>query len=47
MDASRFLELEFQTLRKEIEEANDRAFTLMLGGVTVVPAVQYIAKTLK
>jgi hypothetical protein len=45
MEKSRFLELEFVTLRKEIEEANTRAFQLMLGGVTVIPGIQYLAKT--
>jgi hypothetical protein len=45
MEKSRFLELEFVTLRKEIEEANTRAFQLMLGGVTVIPGIQYLAKS--
>gem|GEM_PF-896813 len=37
MDRSKFLELEFQTLRREIENSLDRAFKIMVGGATLIP----------
>ena len=45
MNEAKFLELQYQTLRKEIEQANDRSFKLMLGGATGVPTVLFVAKT--
>jgi hypothetical protein len=44
MDRTKFLELQFQTLRKEIEETKSRIFTLELGliGVPILPALVQI-----
>jgi hypothetical protein len=37
MDRSRFLELQYLTLRKEIEDCLQRAFQVMVGGATLIP----------
>jgi hypothetical protein len=37
VDRSKYLELQFQTLRQEIEHCLDRAFKLMIGGATLIP----------
>jgi uncharacterized membrane protein YraQ (UPF0718 family) len=37
MDRSRFQELQYQTLRKEIEDCLTRAFQVMVGGATLIP----------
>jgi hypothetical protein len=39
MDRSRFLELQFHTLRHEIEHCLDRAFKIMIGGATLIPVL--------
>lgn len=39
MDRAKYQELQFRTLRKEIEDSLDRAFKIMVGGATVIPAV--------
>jgi hypothetical protein len=39
MDKARYQELLFLTLRKEIEDSLDRAFKIMVGGATLIPAV--------
>lgn len=40
-----FLELQYITLRKEIEETKARTFRIIIGGATIVPAAQFIAQT--
>lgn len=45
MDENKFLELQFLTLRAEIEKAKDNMFKLAIGGGAAVPAAQYIADT--
>ncbi len=39
MDKARYLELEYQTLRKEIEDSLNRSFQIMVGGTTLIPAL--------
>ena len=39
MDRAKYQELVFLTLRKEIEDSLDRAFKIMVGGATLIPAV--------
>ncbi len=43
----RFLELQYNTLRKEIETRQDRHFKLATGAVLLVPAVQLLSAGLK
>lgn len=43
MECQRFLELEYMTLRKEIEDAKANMFKLVVGGAAVIPAAQSIA----
>lgn len=44
MTGERFLELEFMTLRKEIEQTKERTFRIIIGGATVIPAAQFLAQ---
>ncbi len=46
MEKKRFLEVQYLTLRKEIEETKSRTFKILVGGVTVVPAAQFLAQSL-
>src|SRR5207253_2013711 len=39
MKEEKFLQLQYETLRKEIEEAHGRAFKIIIGGLTIVPAI--------
>lgn len=39
MDKARYLELEYQTLRKEVEDSLSRSFQIMVGGTTLIPAL--------
>jgi len=39
-----FLELEYTTLRKEIEDARERGFKIIVGAVLAVPTAQFIAE---
>ena len=41
----RFIELEYLTLRKEIETAKSNMFKLVVGGAAVIPAAQSFANT--
>jgi len=41
--AERFLELQYSSLRREIEQCKSRLFQIAVGGAIVVPAAQYIA----
>jgi len=43
MDLDKFVELQYQTLRKEIEVTKERIFKIMTGGATVVPLAQFLA----
>lgn len=43
LDSSRFLELQYNSLRKEIEIAKANMLKLIIGGSAVVPSVQYLA----
>lgn len=43
MDKEKFLELQYKTLRKEIEHTKDRMFKIAFGGITIVPAAQFLA----
>jgi len=47
MNTTSFLELEYQTLRKEVEDANTRAFQLIIGGAAIIPTIQSIASSYK
>lgn len=39
----KFFEIQFQTLRKEIEEAKTREFQLLVGGPIIIPTIQSLA----
>lgn len=39
-----FLELEYTTLRKEIEDSRERGFKIIVGAVLAVPTAQFIAE---
>jgi len=45
MDQQRFLELEYNSLRNEIETAKANMFKLVIGGAGVIPAAQSLANT--
>lgn len=45
LDRARFLELEYQTLRAEIEKSKENMFKLVVGGAAVIPAAQSLAST--
>jgi uncharacterized membrane protein len=45
VDREKFLELEYQTLRHEIEKSKENMFKLVVGGAAVVPAAQSLAST--
>jgi hypothetical protein len=45
LERGRFLELEYQTLRSEIEKSKGNMFKLLVGGAAVVPAAQSVAAT--
>lgn len=45
IDRQRFLELEYVTLRKEIETAKSNLFKLVVGGAAVIPTAQSLANT--
>lgn len=45
IDRLRFLELEYLTLRKEIETAKSNLFKLVVGGAAVIPTAQSLANT--
>ena len=45
LDRARFLELEYQTLRNEIEKSKENMFKLLVGGAAVIPAAQSVAST--
>ena len=45
IDHQRFLELQYSTLRKEIETAKSNMFKLVVGGAAVIPAAQSLANT--
>jgi len=47
MKREKFLELEYMTLRKEIENSKDRLFKIMVGGATIIPTAQYVVQLLK
>jgi hypothetical protein len=44
-DRARFIELEYQTLRSEIEKSKESMFKLLVGGAAVIPAAQSVAIT--
>ena len=44
MKRESFDQLEYETLRKEIEETKARLFRILTGGVIVIPAVQLLAQ---
>ena len=44
-DPQKFLELEFMTLRKEIETAKSNMFKLVIGGAAIIPTAQSLAST--
>jgi hypothetical protein len=43
LDKDKFLELQYNTLRKEIETRQDRHFKLAAGALVIVPAVQLLS----
>jgi len=43
IDQSKFIELEYATLRKEIETSKANMFKLVVGGSAVIPAAQSVA----
>jgi hypothetical protein len=43
MDLEKIVELQYLTLRKEIEITKDRIFKIITGGATVVPLAQFLA----
>lgn len=45
IDHQRFFELEYSTLRKEIETAKSNMFKLVVGGAAVIPTAQSLANT--
>jgi hypothetical protein len=45
VDRAKYLELEYQTLRKEIEKSKENMFKLVVGGAAVIPAAQSLAST--
>lgn len=45
IDRQKFLELEYCTLRKEIETSKSNMFKLVVGGAAVIPAAQSLAST--
>lgn len=45
IDNGRFLELQYATLRKEIEASKANMFKLVVGGAAVIPAAQSLANT--
>ena len=45
MEAAKFIELQYLTLRKEIETSKSNMFNLAIGGGTAVPIAQYVAYT--
>ena len=45
IDRQRFLELEYATLRKEIETAKSNMFKLVVGGAAIIPTAQSLANT--
>ena len=45
METGKFIELEYLTLRKEIESSKANMFKLAIGGGTAVPIAQYFAHT--
>jgi hypothetical protein len=45
IDRQRFLELEYVTLRQEIETSKENMFKLVVGGAAVIPAAQSLATT--
>ncbi len=44
MDKDDFVKLQFETLRKEIEESKDRLFRIMTSGVVIIPVGQFLAQ---
>ena len=45
MDTAKFMELQFLTLRREIETSKANMYKLAIGGGTAVPVAQYVAHT--
>lgn len=45
IDRHRFLELQYITLRKEIEDSKSNMFKLVVGGSAVIPTAQSLANT--
>lgn len=43
----KFFELQYTTLRKEIEDTHSRMFTLLIGGSALVPAAQFVSEAFK
>jgi hypothetical protein len=43
MDQNRFMELQYETLRKEIEYSKERVFKIVAGEAFVVPAAQFVS----
>lgn len=43
MEIDKIIELQFQTLRKEVELTKERIFKIIVGGATVVPGAQFLA----
>lgn len=44
LSAQRFAELEYETLRKEIENAKNNMLKFVIGGSAVIPSAQYLAE---
>lgn len=44
MDETKFIELQYLALRKEIENSKENMFKLAIGGGAAVPAAQYVAQ---
>ncbi len=47
LEAQRFYELQYLTLRKEIEDTHARMFTLLIGGSALVPAAQFLSEAFR
>ncbi|TMC05668.1 MAG: hypothetical protein E6J41_21475 [Chloroflexi bacterium] len=47
MDDRTFLELEYLTLRKEIEDCLERSFQIMVGGATLIPILTGVIQSYK
>ena len=43
MDPKKFTELQYTTLRKEIEHSRSNMFKLVIGGSAVIPTAQHLA----